>query len=115
MHQRFWARVHQGAEHWLWQGAVGPDGYGRLSVGGRGAGCVYVHRFAYMVFYGPIPAGHDVHHVCRIRRCVLPDHLRAIPSAINRGRCSPALAREVRRMDIEYARVVQPTQLTRGV
>jgi hypothetical protein len=34
-----------------------------------------VHRQVYVLFKGPIPGGLDLHHTCRNRKCVNPDHL----------------------------------------
>src|SRR5229473_5269532 len=36
------------------------------------------HRFAYELFIGAIPEGHDVHHTCERQRCCNPDHLQAL-------------------------------------
>ncbi len=59
---------------WLWLGAVNPvSGYGTLGVNGKNK---YAHVFAYQHFKGPIPTGREVDHVCRVRCCVNPDHLR---------------------------------------
>jgi HNH endonuclease len=30
------------------------------------------------LFHGAIPAGHEVDHICHVRRCVEPTHLRAL-------------------------------------
>ena len=57
---------------WLWCGAISDNGYGNLSFRGR---VQSAHRVAYMLFVEPIPAGHDVHHWCRIKHCVNPAHL----------------------------------------
>ena len=57
---------------WLWKGAVGSDGYGRL----RRRGVTYsAHRFAYELFKGPIPEGLCVMHRCDVPHCVNPTHL----------------------------------------
>lgn len=60
----------------MWTGNVKPDGYGRF--GQRKA-----HRLAWALEYGPIPAGHDIHHRegCTSRLCVEPMHLQALPHA----------------------------------
>jgi hypothetical protein len=57
---------------WIWQGAVGSDGYGRV----RRRGTTYsAHRFAYELFKGPIPEELCVMHRCDVPLCVNPTHL----------------------------------------
>jgi hypothetical protein len=51
--------------------------------------------------YGPVPAGHQLDHLCKKRACVNPDHLEAVPQAENlrrgfRTRHSMEIARAVR-------------------
>lgn len=77
---RFWARVERTPTCWLWRGAVSKAGYGSLSVGGRN---VRVHRFAYELLVGPIPAGLTLDHLCRVRHCVNPSHLEPVTSGEN--------------------------------
>ena len=55
-------------------------GYGQLQTGGRG---YLAHRVAYEIAYGPIPQGMQVDHICHIRRCVNPSHLRLVTAAQN--------------------------------
>lgn len=83
----------------IWAGAKTGDGYGARKVAGR---VEYVHRLAYIEANGPIPEGFQVDHVCanekgltaeeRIRRraCCNPDHLEAVPPAVNMQRSSRA-------------------------
>lgn len=56
----------------LWSGATQRNGYGRRKVNGK---TVLVHRHAYEVANGPIPAGLVVDHLCHVRPCINPDHL----------------------------------------
>lgn len=59
-----------------WEGSVSPEGYGRV-------GSSYMHRVAYEKEYGPIPAGSQIDHLCRNRRCVKPSHLEAVDQYTN--------------------------------
>lgn len=81
---------------WLWAGALSGltgrgAGYPKANDGG---GTFYVHRRVYETFNGPIPAGFQVDHLCAAwsafpfmnRRCVNPDHLEAVPHAVNQQR-----------------------------
>lgn len=70
---RFWANVVRGPGCWEWAGDRWPNGYGRLSVNGRGMGA---HRFSWVLANGgPIPAGLVICHDCDNPPCVRPDHL----------------------------------------
>jgi hypothetical protein len=80
---RFWAKVDkQGpipphasdlGNCWVWTGAKGYWGYGRLSLDGR---WTTAHRLSFEVANGPIPEGKFVLHRCDNPPCVRPEHLR---------------------------------------
>lgn len=57
-----------------WTAAVSGKGcgYGYFHTAGTMVGA---HRVAFILAHGPIPAGHDVRHLCHNPRCVRPDHL----------------------------------------
>lgn len=71
---------------WLWIGHRSADGYGKMNVrvGGK-VRSVWAHRVSYLTLKGPIDAGNDVDHVCRIPHCINPDHLRERPAPENRA------------------------------
>lgn len=72
---RFWAKVDKTDTCWLWSASKTHNGYGRFHFDGR---MVLAHRFAHELLRGPIPAGLQVDHRCRVRNCVNPDHLEAV-------------------------------------
>lgn len=75
---------------WLWTGALnnpGKRGYGQIWVEGK---LRLAHRVAYESQRGPIPAGLDLDHLCRVRCCVNPDHLEPVTRSVNNSR-SPLL------------------------
>ena len=57
--------------------------YGRVHLEGRN---VPIHHRAYIEAKGPIPAGLQIDHLCFNPRCINPDHLEAVPFAVNRRR-----------------------------
>lgn len=67
---------------WLWDGAIGDNGYGQFWAGEwTPAGHPrqrLAHRVSYELYVGEIPDGFQIDHLCRIRRCVNPAHLEAV-------------------------------------
>lgn len=87
---RFWVKVTvTPGGCWRWTASGTPAGYGVFYWDGRQG---YAHRFSHEHFIGPIPAGFDVDHLCRNRRCVNPAHLQAVTRLVNlhRGMTIPA-------------------------
>lgn len=72
---------------WLWTGhTVFPPKYPQHKYGqyylrslGHGRGFfVKAHRFSYAFAKGPIPKGLEIDHICNVKLCVNPAHLRAV-------------------------------------
>lgn len=70
--ERFSEKVNTDGDCWEWTASKKPFGHGRFKWNGTMG---LAHRFAYEHLVGPIPDGHDVHHVCANPSCVNPDHL----------------------------------------
>jgi hypothetical protein len=64
----------------LWIGNTNPDGYGKVSVGGK---MLKAHRVAWERANGPIPTDLVIDHLCRVRSCINPAHLRVVTFAEN--------------------------------
>jgi hypothetical protein len=77
---RFLAKVQKTGMCWLWTAWLDRNGYGRFWLDGRNLGA---HRVAYELFVGPIPAGLEIDHLCRVRNCVNPEHLEPVTTAEN--------------------------------
>jgi len=67
-------------ECWLWAGYLGKNGYAKAKVSGV---FMMAHRAAYELLVGPIPDGLVIDHICRVRHCVNPNHLRAVTQREN--------------------------------
>lgn len=80
---RFWTKVGVGRpdECWLWlPRSRSGNGYARYPYNAGGGRVITVspHRLAYTLAHGPIPAGLTVDHMCRVRICCNPAHLRLL-------------------------------------
>lgn len=63
---------------WLWTGkSLRDDSYGIFRRGKRGR-AVPAHRAVLEFFVEPIPPGLVVDHLCRVHKCVNPDHLEVV-------------------------------------
>lgn len=71
--QRFWANVNQTDGCWIWTASTTSAGYGQMSVRSK---MKYAHRVSYELLVGPIPEGSEIDHICFVRKCVNPKHLR---------------------------------------
>lgn len=58
---------------WLWTGGVNNRGYGSLKVNGKH---MHSHRAMWEQERGPIPGNLTIDHICKIKLCVNPDHMR---------------------------------------
>lgn len=91
----FWENTKKSDQCWTWNGPVQTAGYGRIHRVGTDT---LAHRFSYMAHRGNIPRGLDVDHQCHTsencpggracvhRRCVNPDHLKAVTRKVNLNR-----------------------------
>jgi hypothetical protein len=60
---------------WYWTRAVNSKGYGQWGVNGVSRS---VHRVAYELLVGTIPAGLTIDHLCLVKRCCNPVHLEIV-------------------------------------
>lgn len=85
MPERFWSKVRVDPSGcWIWTGSIDPKGYGRFAIKrdqGRRA-----HRVAVTHLVGPIPAGLECDHLCRVPCCVNPAHIELVTGTENNSR-----------------------------
>lgn len=87
---RFSAKVDKTPTCWLWTGNLNPAGYGGFKLARKE---VRAHRFAYMALVGPVPDGLVLDHLCRVRKCVNPEHLEPVTLGENTLRGETVSAR----------------------
>lgn len=74
--ERFWSKVDKSGDCWLWTGAQTRGGYGNCRFNGK---YMRAHRVSFILANPQAEvSGLDVDHLCHVRNCVNPLHLRAI-------------------------------------
>jgi hypothetical protein len=76
----FWAKVNKTETCWLWTASTA-NGYGQFGIGFPKT--TSAHRWSYENTHGIIPAGMQIDHICRVRLCVNPSHLRLVTNKQN--------------------------------
>jgi hypothetical protein len=76
------------SECWLWQGPVKANGYAQFHyrTGPDQQGGQQAHRWRWEQDNGPVPEGHHLDHLCKVRRCVNPAHLEPVTPLENARR-----------------------------
>lgn len=84
--ERYTSREDSGC--WRWTGTRDSQGYPFLNVDGvpRRA-----HRLMYERVAGPIPAGLELDHLCRVRDCINPSHVEPVTHSENMRRMRAAV------------------------
>jgi hypothetical protein len=91
--RRFWAKVFKTDTCWIWTAAINNKGYGQISLHSKRL--ILAHRASWELHNGPIPFNMTLDHLCRNHQCVNPEHLEAVPHAVNveRGNSGTAFAK----------------------
>lgn len=77
---------------WISRYSTGSHGYAQVgwSLRGHPSGkknqMVLAHRASWVAVNGQVPLGMTIDHLCKVRRCVNPDHLRMLPNYENARR-----------------------------
>jgi hypothetical protein len=115
---RFWMKVDkQFLGCWLWAGAIHKKtGYGGIGRGKRSNWkSLLAHRVSYELLRGPIPAGLQIDHLCRIRHCVNPDHLEAVTAKTNTLRGESVSALNAAKTHCKYGHPLTADNLTNNL
>lgn len=63
---------------WIFTGHLNNMGYGTIGTGGKYGVKAKAHRLTYEYLVGPIVAGLELDHLCRVPACCNPDHLEPV-------------------------------------
>ena len=96
--ERFWSKVEKTDFCWNWT-ATTSSGYGTFKINKK---TNLSHRLSYEDFYGKIPKGLQIDHLCRNKRCVNPEHLEAVTSRENTMRGNNITAVNARKTHCKY-------------
>ena len=66
-----------------WQAQIGNHGYGVFYAQNK---CMLAHRYSYEATLNDIPAGYQIDHLCKNRKCVNPEHLEPVTQTENIAR-----------------------------
>lgn len=83
---------------WLWQKRLQNSGYGQMTIGSWTDGSrknTIAHRVSYEAFFGKIPEGLQIDHLCNVRSCVNPKHLEAVTPKDNVHRSNAMFKRQM--------------------
>lgn len=89
---RFFSRVAQSDDCWLWTSIATEGGYGKFGVNKRS---MLAHRWSYEFLRGEIPEGLQLDHECRNTLCVNPWHLEPVTGLVNLLRGDTIIARNL--------------------
>jgi hypothetical protein len=93
---------------WLWTRGCSSTGYGLAAQPTPLKKWVLVHRAVYELVVGPIPSGLHIDHLCRVRRCVNPEHLEPVTPRENNLRSNSPSAIVVRTNRCKHGHELTP-------
>lgn len=80
-------------EDGCWISGYSVASHGYAQIGWQNGGerhAVLAHRAAWVHVHGQVPLGMTIDHLCKMRRCVNPEHLRLLPNYENARRTNGA-------------------------
>jgi hypothetical protein len=110
---RFWLKVNRDGSTptyrpdlgpcWIWVAAVNGNGYGQFMRESQRQ--TSAHIWAYETLVGPVSTTLQLDHLCRVRRCVNPSHLEAVPASVNLLRGYGCAAQNARKTMCKHGHV----------
>jgi hypothetical protein len=98
--------VDRSGDCWLWQGGIHQKtGYGQAWYQNTNR---LAHRAFYELLVGPIPAGLQLDHLCRVRHCVNPEHLEPVTARVNTLRGDTLPARNAAKTECDHGHEFTP-------
>jgi transposase len=109
---RFMSKIdHSRADGcWVWTGGISSTGYGSFGVQGRR---YLAHRAMFALWYGS--TAEELDHICRVRRCVNPEHLEPVSHWENNARGESPSAYLLRATHCKYGHPWTPENIGAGV
>jgi hypothetical protein len=82
---RFWSMVEKEGHNgcWQWISSLRYSRYPHFCLGGRWGKTILAHRYSYELFFGKIPEGMQIDHLCRNKCCVNPSHMEVVTPRVN--------------------------------
>lgn len=90
---------------WIWHGPLSHNGYGLIGTG-HGTQIRRVHRIAYELYRGVIPAGKQLDHLGRVRCCANPWHCEIVTSKENVLRGIGPTAMNAKKTHCKYGHIL---------
>ncbi len=84
--ERFWEKVYidKPSSCWKWIAGCTEKGYGHFNIAYKEN--AKAHKFAFELFFGEVPIGLELDHLCRNRNCINPFHLEIVTHQENMRR-----------------------------
>lgn len=103
---RFWPQVDKSGECWLWTGTT-VNGYGTFWTRGSPR-YARAHRVAYTLIRGEPDLTLELDHLCRVKLCVNPWHIEAVPHRINIRRSDNPMGINARKTHCKNGHELRP-------